>query len=49
MRKDVVCGNGVHLTAKRNSFAAVSLCCRIEEGGRRGGWSEAETADCSHF
>jgi hypothetical protein len=29
--KDVVCSDGVHLTAKANSFAAVSLCCRIAE------------------
>jgi hypothetical protein len=31
LRKDVVCGDGVHLTTKANSFAAVSLCCRIAE------------------
>jgi hypothetical protein len=31
VRNDVVCGDGVHLTAKANSFAAVSLCCRIAE------------------
>ncbi len=29
--KDVVCSDGVHLTAKANAFAAVSLCCRIAE------------------
>jgi hypothetical protein len=29
--KDVVCRDGVHLTAKANAFAAVSLCCRIAE------------------
>ncbi len=29
--KDVVCSDGVHLTAKTNAFAAVSLCCRIAE------------------
>jgi hypothetical protein len=29
--KDVVCSDGVHLTAKANRFAAVSLCCRIAE------------------
>jgi hypothetical protein len=29
--KDVVCSDGVHLTAKANAFAAVSLCCRIVE------------------
>jgi len=27
----VVCSDGVHLTAKANRFAAVSLCCRIAE------------------
>ncbi len=31
MRKDVVCKDGVHLTSKANSFAAVSLCCRNAE------------------
>jgi hypothetical protein len=31
VRKDVVCGDGVHLTTKANSFAAVSLCCRIAD------------------
>ncbi len=31
LRKDVVCNDGVHLTSKANSFAAVSLCCRIAE------------------
>jgi hypothetical protein len=29
--KDVVCSDGVHLTAKAKAFAAVSLCCRIAE------------------
>jgi len=28
---DGVCSDGVHLTAKANRFAAVSLCCRIAE------------------
>ncbi len=31
VRKNVVCGDGVHLTAKANAFATVSLCCRIAE------------------
>ncbi len=31
VKKDVVCGDGVHLTSKSNAFAAVSLCCRIAE------------------
>jgi hypothetical protein len=31
VKKDVVCGDGVHLTTKANSFAAISLCCRIAE------------------
>jgi hypothetical protein len=31
VRKDVVCSDGVHLTAKANAFATVSLCCRIAE------------------
>ncbi len=31
LKKDVVCVDGVHLTNKANSFAAVSLCCRIAE------------------
>ncbi len=31
VKKDVVCGDGVHLTSKANAFAAVSLCCRIAE------------------
>jgi hypothetical protein len=31
LRKDVVCRDGVHLTNKANTFAAVSLCCRIAE------------------
>jgi hypothetical protein len=31
VRMDVVCGDDVHLTAKANSFADVSLCCRIAE------------------
>ncbi len=31
VRKDVVCGDSFHLTTKANSFAAVSLCCRIAE------------------
>jgi hypothetical protein len=31
LKKDVVCVNGVHLTNIANSFAAVSLCCRIAE------------------
>ncbi len=31
VKKDVVCGDGVHLTSKENAFAAVSLCCRIAE------------------
>ena len=44
--KDVVCSDGVHLTAKANSFAAVSLCCRNRGGGalreeQRGGEEEA--------
>ncbi len=31
-RKDVMRGDSVvHLTTKANSFAAVSLCCRIGE------------------
>jgi hypothetical protein len=30
-KKDVVCGDVLHLTNKANSFAAVSLCCRIAE------------------
>jgi hypothetical protein len=31
LRKDVVCKDGVHQMSKANSFAAVSLCCRIAE------------------
>jgi hypothetical protein len=31
VKKDVVCGDAVHLTSKANAFAAVCLCCRIAE------------------
>ena len=31
VRKDVVCGDGVHINTKANSFASVSICCRIAE------------------
>jgi hypothetical protein len=31
VRKDVVCGDGVHINTKANSFASVSKCCRIAE------------------
>jgi hypothetical protein len=31
LRKDVVCSDGWHLTTKANSFAAVSLCCRVAQ------------------
>ncbi len=32
LRKDVVCSDGGwHLTTKANSFAAVSLCCRVAQ------------------
>jgi hypothetical protein len=39
LSKGVVCGDGVHLTAKMNKLAAVSLCHRLMETGEEK-WSE---------